>query len=65
MSGILLKPVAAQLGHKRLLIVADGALQENPIEEGAMAVFRTREAAEEVRHRAERITHPGERHGGD
>jgi CHAT domain-containing protein len=32
MSGILLKPVAAQLGHKRLLIVADGALQYIPFE---------------------------------
>jgi CHAT domain-containing protein/tetratricopeptide (TPR) repeat protein len=32
MSRILLEPVAAQLGHKRLLIVADGALQYIPFE---------------------------------
>lgn len=32
MSSILLEPVAAQLGHKRLLIVADGALQYIPFE---------------------------------
>lgn len=32
MSRILLNPVAAQLGHKRLLIVADGPLQYIPFE---------------------------------
>jgi CHAT domain-containing protein/tetratricopeptide (TPR) repeat protein len=32
MSRVLLEPVAAQLGHKRLLIVADGALQYIPFE---------------------------------